>query len=163
MKKLISVLVLLSVIQVNAQLGGGEYPLSNSEKQAKVKAFKIGYLTEKLSLTADEAAKFWPVYNAYHEEVVKLRKKAKNRREDFHRGPDLTDVELEEMVDQELALRQELIQLDQQFHVKVKRVLPIRKVFLLYQAERQFKKEMIKRIQMKRQGRNHRPMRPRRR
>ena len=46
----------------------------------KVESFKVGFLTEKLKLTSDEAKIFWPVYNKYQEELEVLRK---SRRENL--------------------------------------------------------------------------------
>ena len=35
----------------------------------KIQALKIAFITQKLQLTADEAQKFWPVYNQYDNEI----------------------------------------------------------------------------------------------
>ena len=40
----------------------------------KVQQLKIGYMTNELNLTAEEAQKFWPVYNAYSKESSQARK-----------------------------------------------------------------------------------------
>jgi len=43
----------------------------------KVQQLKIGYMTNELNLTAEEAQKFWPVYNAYSKESSQARKDSK--------------------------------------------------------------------------------------
>lgn len=40
------------------------------EKADHIKAQKIAFFTEKLSLTPEEAQRFWPVYNLYWEKKV---------------------------------------------------------------------------------------------
>jgi hypothetical protein len=42
------------------------------ERTEKVQALKIAFITQKLELTADEAQKFWPVYNRYEAELRQI-------------------------------------------------------------------------------------------
>lgn len=50
-----------------ASLQAQEY---NREKRTeKIQALKIAFITQKLDLTADEAQRFWPVYNRYETEI----------------------------------------------------------------------------------------------
>ncbi len=42
-------------------------------KGDRVKALKIAYITQSLNLKSEEAQKFWPVYNAYDNEIKKAR------------------------------------------------------------------------------------------
>ncbi len=60
---LISVAPLLSLI---AQQEGGN--------EDAIESLKIAFLTKQLSLTPEEAQKFWPVYNQYTMELRKMRK-----------------------------------------------------------------------------------------
>lgn len=43
------------------------------EKRDQVKALKVSFFTTELALTSDEAARFWPVYNAFEEKQFDLR------------------------------------------------------------------------------------------
>ena len=55
--------------------GGGLF----KEKKEQIKALKIGYLTNELSLTSDEATKFWPLFNTYEDKQQEIRQlKVKN-------------------------------------------------------------------------------------
>ena len=38
-----------------------------------LEAIRVGYITKKLSLTTDEAKVFWPVYDAYRDEMKLVR------------------------------------------------------------------------------------------
>ena len=38
-------------------------PIQRDKARENIKAIKVGYLTEKLKLTPEQATKFWPVYN----------------------------------------------------------------------------------------------------
>ena len=49
------------------------------EKKEQLKALKIAYITEELQLTPEEAARFWPVFNAFEDKQREIRKqKLKN-------------------------------------------------------------------------------------
>ena len=39
-----------------------------------VEALKVAFITKHLNLNAEEAQKFWPAYNAYFEDLKKVRK-----------------------------------------------------------------------------------------
>jgi hypothetical protein len=55
----------------------------------RLEAYKIAYLTKKLNLSAEEAQKFWPIYNKYVTEIGQLRRM--NR-------PNMDEVAMEEKV-----------------------------------------------------------------
>ena len=131
----------------------GEFPSDLSkEKRDKIKALKVGYLTGKLSLTSDEAAKFWPVYNGFQEKKHVLRREVLGDKKQKKDIDSLSDVELEKIVDDRMKLKEKMLVLEKEFHVKIKEVLPIKKVFLLGRAERGFKREMIKRMRKRKKG-----------
>jgi small-conductance mechanosensitive channel len=46
----------------------------NKEMMDKAEAIQIAYLTKELGLSADEAQKFWPVYNDYKDQIKRARK-----------------------------------------------------------------------------------------
>jgi len=47
-------------------------------KQATIQALKMAFLTKDINLSPEEAQRFWPVYNAYIEELKKIRKDTKD-------------------------------------------------------------------------------------
>ncbi|MBK5284179.1 MAG: hypothetical protein JJE25_02160 [Bacteroidia bacterium] len=110
----------------------------------KLESLKIGFLTERLKLTPDEAKVFWPVYNQFQDELEKVRKQ---RRETF-RNPnetfdDISDRDLEKMIDNEIILRQNELDIMKKYNPQFKQVLPIRKVALLYKTEEDFKRKLL--------------------
>ena len=46
-------------------------------RSEKIQSLKIAFITQKLELTADEAQKFWPVYNRYETEIRQAYKDSK--------------------------------------------------------------------------------------
>ena len=120
----------------------------------RVDAMKIGFLTERLNLTSEEAKTFWPVYNMYSDELEKLRK---SRRENIintkENLDDLSDAELEKNVDNEINFRQNELEIIKKYHPQFKKVLPIKKVAKLYKSEDDFKRRLLEMIQGRKEDR----------
>ena len=49
-----------------------------ASKQTSIQTLKVAFITKDLYLTTEEAQKFWPVYDAYIEELKKIKKDAKD-------------------------------------------------------------------------------------
>ena len=119
----------------------------------KVETMKVGFLTERLNLTTEEAKIFWPVYNKYQDELETLRKSRRENLMNAKRNFDeMDDREIEKAVDNELAFRQNELDLLKKYHPQFKQVLPIKKVAKLYRAEEDFKRKLLDMIQEKREN-----------
>jgi hypothetical protein len=118
----------------------------------KVESMKVGFLTERLNLTPEEAKAFWPVYTKYENELEALRKTRRenlvNAKKNFD---EMTDKDIEKAVDNEIAFRQSELDLLKKYHPQFKQVLPIKKVAKLYRAEEDFKAKLLDMIQEKRE------------
>ena len=123
----------------------------------KVEAMKIGFLTERLKLTPEEAKVFWPVYNKYSDELEALRKTRRenliNAKKNFD---EMTDKEVEKVIDDQIASRQSELDLLKKYHPQFKQVLPVKKVAKLYRAEEDFKGKLLDMIQERREGKEDR-------
>ena len=120
----------------------------------RVEAMKVGFLTQRLNLTPEEAKVFWPVYNKYQDELETLRK---SRRENLVNAKmnfdSMADKDVEKAVDSELGFRQSELDLLKKYHGQFKQVLPIKKVAALYRAEEDFKRELLDKIKENRMDR----------
>lgn len=126
----------------------GEPGARRAERKEKIETMKIGFLTEKLDLTPEEAQKFWPVYNQYHNKQEELRKTRKMEvREGAANLENMNDKDIEALVDNEIVFRQKELDIQKEYHKQFKSVLPIKKVAKLYRAEEMFKRELVRKIQ----------------
>lgn len=114
------------------------------DKQNKVEALKISYITQKVSLTTQEAQSFWPVYNEYSDKIKFARKSFRSLHKDVSEFK--TDKEAEDYLMAELKLKQTELDLHKEYYEKFKKILGARKTGLLRLAEEEFKKEIIKTI-----------------
>ncbi len=121
-----------------------------TSKNEKIEAMKVGFITNKLELSAKEAQLFWPLYNEYNQKMDKLRKTKKSDFDDLkNKGENLSDREISTFMDEVFATRQKELDLQKEYFDKYAKVLPLKKVALLYQAENQFKRELLRKIKEK--------------
>lgn len=117
------------------------------ERREKLEAMKVAFITEQLNLTVIEAQAFWPVYNEYQQKKKDLHKDREQGRKDFKENfSTLTEVEAEKMVDEDIVFRQKELDLLKTLHLKLKQILPAKKIALLYKAELDFKKQMLEKL-----------------
>lgn len=153
MKKLILInfLLLFTLFMVNAQDMGKPA----SEMYEKIKAQKISFFTEKLSLTPAEAQVFWPVYN----EFEKRRFDIQRQKHDFERMPDdkydqLSDSEIEKLTGNYIDSFEKEAMLLKEYNKQFLKVLPKRKVLLLYRTENEFRGHLIREYRGQKQKRD---------
>jgi hypothetical protein len=124
----------------------------------KLNNYKIGFFTKKLNLTSAEAEKFWPVYNDYQSQrnQIQLEKVKLNR--NFNQNENsLSDAQLEEMGDKYVDCLVRESSLAVAFHKKLKGVLSPAKVIMYYQAENQYKIQLLNELQTAKQQQRLRP------
>jgi hypothetical protein len=138
------------------------FPLSWTSAQnpnlEKLNNYKIGFFTKKLNLTSAEAEKFWPVYNEYQSQRNQIQlEKLKINRNFNQNGNSLSDGQLEEMGDKFVDCIVRESDLAVAFHKKLKAVLSPEKVILYYQAENQYKMQLLNELQTAKQQQRLRP------
>ncbi len=119
----------------------------NNDKKEKIESFKVAFITQKLNLTTKEAQLFWPVYNEYLDKIEAL----KNARKKELRSANInietySDKDLELMLDNEFLSKEKEVELGKEYFNKFKSVIPVKKVILLYKAEDEFKRELLRQI-----------------
>jgi hypothetical protein len=135
----LSIFVSLSAMAQETK-GGKNCPLDDE----KIKAEKIAFITAEIGLTVKEAQAFWPVYNEFTDKMDALFKEEhKITKEIKKNSATLSDKDLEAKLDRLVEIREDRSKLEQTYHEKFKDVLPVKKVALLYQADREFRKHLL--------------------
>jgi Skp family chaperone for outer membrane proteins len=142
----LSALLCLPALFAAAQGDDGPPPIPE-DKLEEIKAQKAAYITQKMGFTAEEAQKFWPLYNQYDKELEGTRKEMR----DFHRslkkeGQDITETEASQLIDKELATRQKELDARRKYSAEFKKSIGAARTVKLYQAERDFNRELLKRM-----------------
>ena len=93
MKKLLLIFILSISIVGFSQEHNKERKFKQSRE--KIEAAKIGYLTNKLDLTSEQAQKFWPVYNEYSDKRFELKRSMMKDKADQASNKEETDKDWE--------------------------------------------------------------------
>jgi len=130
-KLLIVITLLLPAVISFAQPPGG----------TQIEAVKVEYLTRRLDLSPDDAQRFWPVYRNYQREIQKIiQERRKARQEQKKSGEQVDELEYEE----------DLLEVKKKYRKEFSDVLPAQKVNLLFQAEKDFREELLKQLKDRR-------------
>ena len=134
-------LLVIIPIMLMAQDQGGRF----NEYLEKFKAEKVAFLTQKLDLEVLEAEKFWPVYNEYQTKIEKIKRESRPTRR--MPNPDsLSNSQMKKMMDTKIQNELKMAELVAVYHEKFNKILPVKKIFILYHGEQQFMSFMIKKM-----------------
>jgi hypothetical protein len=118
----------------------------------KLNAYKVGFFTKRLNLTSQEAEKFWPVYNEYQKQKNLIQQEKIALIRNFNQNEStLSDNQISETGDKLIAFIVQESSLAVTFHKKLKEVLPPAKVIRFYQAENQYKAQLLNELKGARQ------------
>jgi hypothetical protein len=108
----------------------------------RAKAVRVALLTQKMSLSTEEAEKFWPIYNEYEKEQKKLREKFQPNKDIFS----LDDAAVEKHLFGILDMEEELVKMKKKYYQNFSKVIGYRKVAILAKSDREFYLAMIERL-----------------
>ena len=127
----------------------------HKEKQEKIKALKVAYITEQLELTADEAQKFWPIYHDYQEKQFDLRhEKMRSILNKLEIGTieKLSEKEASSLLDQMENIEENLFLLQKKFTKDLQGIVSDKKIMKLKKAEGDFNRHLLKQMREKRKA-----------
>ncbi|MCT4616119.1 MAG: hypothetical protein N4A49_14755 [Marinifilaceae bacterium] len=126
------------------------------EMREKIESKKIAFLTDKLNLSPEEAQKFWPLYNQNtknkYEDKDGFRKLMKSiKRADEGQ----TDRYYENLSDSLMKMRKLQFDREQKFYMDLKKILPAKKIFMLFRAEKEFHRVLLHELRGRKGGHSH--------
>ena len=126
-------LLLLFAVSISVMLNA-----QNNDRAEKRKAIKVGYITEKLNLTSDEAAKFWPIFNEFESEREALRKD----RPAVADHTNITDKEADTVIKFAIESKEKEVALLKRYVDRFKTAIPPQKIAKLLMIENEFKQDV---------------------
>jgi hypothetical protein len=116
----------------------------------KMESYRVAYISEKLDLSAEEAQRFWPIYNQFRDKMKEVRKDSRPEK----LLADMTEAEAETLVNNSFEKDEKELSLKREYVKKLKGVIPAKKIALLQNVEQDFKKEVLQRVKDRKEGRN---------
>lgn len=116
----------------------------------KIKAEKVSFFTSKLDLTPVEAQAFWPVYNEFEKKRFDIQRQI----HEFERIPDekitnLSESEIEKMTSNYIGSFEKEAMLLKEYNKQFLKVLPKKKVLMMYRTENEFRSHLIREYRRK--------------
>ncbi len=125
------------------------------KRHDRLKALKVSYITERLDLSAQEAEKFWPIYNRYQSKLHDMRKELRamfNNKDDIS-----TDNKLSlSLIQKHLNTEEEKTLLLKSLVSDLKPILSSGKIWKLIRSEEGFRRKLIQEYR-KRQKKSNMP------
>ena len=151
MKKIITITLLFVGLYSFAQS-----PL-NGKMRDKIKAQKATFITDKLSLTTEEAEKFWPIYNAYEEVTQKIKAEYFRpiKRQMRKNGGAISDNEATRLLDQLMEGENKMHAAKVKLVNDLKTAIPAQKIIKLKPAEEAFNRKLLKQLRNFRENRKN--------
>ena len=121
------------------------------EHRKQIKSERIAFLTDALSLSVEEAQKFWPVYNDYNKNIDDLRDQKHEEMADIRaKGENISDAEYQKFLKQYIFFIENETTLKKDYQKDLSKILSAKKIYLLYKAEKDFKRKLVKGLRGKR-------------
>ena len=144
--------LLIAFISLNAIAQDGPFI---RKKKEQIKALKVAFITDELSLTPDEATKFWPLFNAFEDkqqEIKKQKLKGYLDRMDDDSFDKLSEKDAETMLAQMESTEDELYQAKKKFAASLKGVISPIKILKLKKAEENFNRKLLQQYRDRKLG-----------
>jgi hypothetical protein len=139
MKKIIFLFLLWSV--------GTNALLAQKNNRDKIESLKVGFISTQLNLSTEEAERFWPVYNKFNDEQIKLKRNAKlNILDELDAVNTMSASDADKYLQEMIQFKSNEVELIKRYSIEFKKVLPVQKVVMLFKAENDFKKELLKQL-----------------
>ncbi|RYU90770.1 hypothetical protein EWM62_08995 [Mucilaginibacter terrigena] len=108
-------------------------------RNPKLDAAHDRFISQQLSLTNEESAKFWPIYRQYRQELtaVSILKRLNNSN---------SQANGTEQIDKEIEYDNQIVNIRKRYRDEFMKILPPAKVSMLYKSEREFTDEVIKQL-----------------
>ena len=148
MKNIITILVLVMSTTAFAQRGG--------KMAERIKAQKVAFITEKLSLTPEEAQGFWPIYNAFENSVERIKSEELRPIKVEIRKGDISEMRAKELLETLTAAETKMHQLKIDLAKDLEKAISPLKIIKLKAAEDEFNRKLLERLKEFRDKRNRR-------
>ncbi|TVR40738.1 MAG: hypothetical protein EA394_07335 [Bacteroidia bacterium] len=156
-KKMISFLMLmLFAVSGYSQMPRGQRPQDRDAERRReaIETRRVSYITQKLSLSVEEARLFWPIYNEYTQKVEKLSAGFKDTRDQLPETDQMNKEQASAYIEAELKRFEDAAALRREYTEKMLKVISVQQVALLFDAERSFNRMLFREAQRRHRHEN---------
>ncbi len=122
----------------------------HAQKGDQLKSLKIGYITQTLNLTPNEAQSFWPIYNKHQDKIHYLRKNEQRKLiikvKNSGGIESISEDNAEKLINKFIEIENQIQAEQTSMYIELKGVISAKKILKLYQAETEFNRKILQRL-----------------
>lgn len=140
---LMAALAIPAAAQQNAASAPNTQPSAASDSDIQmlrenIRSQRKKIIAANMNLTADESTKFWPVYDQYQQELIKIGNTRWQMMKEYAASyPNVSEAQARDFMQRETAIDQQMIALRDRYIPLFEKVIPAKKAALWYQIDRQ--------------------------
>lgn len=117
------------------------------EMRNRIKAQKVAFITEKLSLTVEESEGFWPIYNTFEETTNSIKRNdLRSIKHKMRNSPDLSKAEADALLDKLIKAENDMHNAKLKMFNDLKKVISSEKIIRLRAAEDEFNRKLLEKL-----------------
>ncbi len=114
---------------------------NKEEHRERIKAMKVAFITQEMSMNPELAQKFWPIYNKYECQKMDLHRRDHEEIKDLE---SLTEKEAEKMLKDYQEIENEEYQIKKALFNDLKKIISSKEIIKLHKLESDFNKKLLK-------------------
>lgn len=151
-QKLIWALIPLLFVSTAFSQGPG----NDKERDDKIEALKVGFITKELNLTASEAEKFWPVYNEMDAKMKELRQGCRKINQELKDSEEkMTNDDAKKKLNTLFENDQKELDLKKEYSEKFIKIIGEKRTLKLLSLEHEFRRVLLERLKDRKDGDPH--------
>ena len=143
--KNVSLIIFIFVIILSSKIKAqNDFP-NGGKKNEKIKAAKVGLITNRLNLTEEQAKSFWIVYGEFDKKRSEIRINIRQMTAES-RNITTSDDKILTDIKEIMNLKQKEVDLEKEYLSKFLKAINIRQVSELYKTEQLFNQMLLKKL-----------------
>lgn len=141
-----NILLLLAILTCSVAFG--QRPGGNPAGGDRIRAMKVGMITNEVKLSESQAEKFWPIYNSYSDEKNNIHQEI--RRITKRQDENLSNNEAMKRQERVLELQQEELDITKKYRSSFLQVITAQQYSSMMSAERKFNQMLLDKLKERR-------------
>lgn len=128
----------------------------NKEKEDKIEALKVGFITKELNLTSAEAEKFWPVYNEMDAKMKEIRQSCRKINQELKESEEkISNDDAKKKLNTLFENDQKELDLKKEYSEKFIKIIGEKRTLKLLSLEHEFRRVLLERLKDRKDGAPH--------
>ncbi|MNJ90934.1 hypothetical protein D3C87_85740 [compost metagenome] len=143
--------ILIPLLFASTAFGQGDE--NHKEKDEKIEALKVGFITKELNLTSTEAEKFWPVYNEMEAKMKEIRQSCRKINHELRDSEEkISNEDAKKKLNTLFENDQKELDLKKEYSEKYIKIIGEKRTLKLLSLEHEFRRVLLERLKDRKDG-----------